>query len=131
MSIKTHLSALIQLAGADEELAEKEKELIYLIGKSNGLDSGEIDYLMNNPQQLDSVGSLNDDDKFEILYNIVQLMKVDNEIFLSEIKFCEDVAQKLGFNRKVISELSANIYSDPSITADRKMLKEKAMKYKD
>ncbi len=131
MSIKTHLSALIQLASADEDLADKEKELIYLIGKANGLAAGEIDYLMSNPQELDSASTLSDDDKFELLYNIVQLMKIDNEIFLSEIRFCEDIAAKLGYNRKVISELSANIYADPSITSDRALLKEKVLKYKE
>jgi len=130
MSVKTHLSALIQLASADDDLAEKERDLIFLIGRANGLSENEIKSLMAKPEELHSAGNLSDDEKFELLYNIVQLMKIDSEVFLSEIKFCEDIAEKLGFSRKVITELSANIYSDPSITSDRAMLKEKAMKFK-
>lgn len=130
MSVKTQLSALIQLASADDDLAEKERELIFLIGKGNGLSEKEIKDLMSKPEELHSAGNLSDDEKFELLYNIVQLMKIDSEVFLSEIKFCEDIAEKLGFSRKVITELSANIYSDPSITSDRAMLKERVMKFK-
>lgn len=131
MSIKTHLSALIQLASADEDFATKEKDLIYLIGKANGVKKEDIDELMSDPLEIDSVSTLSDDEKFELLYNVVQLMKIDNEIFLSEIRFCENIATKLGFSRKVIAELSANIYADPSITSDRELLKSKVMKYKE
>ncbi|MEQ8807819.1 MAG: TerB family tellurite resistance protein [Imperialibacter sp.] len=130
MSIKTHISALIQLASADDDLADKERELIFLIGESGGLSHKQIEELLENPLDLNIPDSLSDDDRFELLYNVVQLMKIDNEVFLSEIKFCEDVAEKLGFARKVISELSANIYSDPAITSDRALLRQKAMKYK-
>jgi len=130
MSVKTQLSALIQLASADDDLADKERDLIFLIGKGNGLSEAEIKDLMANPDDLHSAENLSDQEKFEMLYNIVQLMKIDSEVFLSEIKFCEDIAEKLGFNRKVITELSANVYSDPSITSDRSMLKEKVMKFK-
>lgn len=130
MSIKSHLSALIHLASADDDLADKERELIFLIGTKGGMSQDEIKALMEDPEELNIPDGLSDDDKFELLYNVVQLMKIDREVFISEIKFCEEVAEKLGFNRKVISELSANIYSDPAITSDRELLKQKAMKFK-
>lgn len=62
------------------------------------------------------------------MYNVVQLMKADGQVFKSEIAFCENVAEKLGYKRKVIGELSSRIYSDPSITGDRELIKAKAQK---
>ena len=56
-------------------------------------------------------------------------MKIDSQVYLSEIKYCEELAEKLGFKRKVISELSSRIYSDPSITADVNSLKKAMGKY--
>jgi hypothetical protein len=50
-------------------------------------------------------------------------------VFLSEIKYSQKMAEKLGFKKTVIAELSSQIYSDPSITADKETLKEKAMKF--
>jgi hypothetical protein len=63
------------------------------------------------------------------LYNVVQLMKIDKEIYLSEIKYCEEVAEKLGFKKAVIAELSSKIYSDPSITSNKDSLKKAVLKY--
>ena len=61
---------------------------------------------------------------------VIQLMKVDGQVFKSEIAFCEGIAKKLGYKSKIVAELSKNIYSDPSITSDREMLREKAAKFR-
>ncbi|MBK8291076.1 MAG: hypothetical protein IPK96_09095 [Flammeovirgaceae bacterium] len=56
-------------------------------------------------------------------------MKSDGQVFKSEIHFCEGIAEKLGYKKAVVGELSSKIYSDPTITADRKMLIERAHKF--
>lgn len=129
MSIKTQLLALINLAHIDEEFDENEKNLIYVLGKANGVPEAEIDAMIVQPDTVFSIDTLTEDDKFEMLYNVVQLMKIDREVYLSEIKYCEDLAVKLGYKKSVISELSSKIYSDPSITADRNALREAIKKY--
>lgn len=57
------------------------------------------------------------------------MMKIDRKIFKSEIEFCKNVADKLGFKKTVVAELSSKIYGDPAITADRDELKKTAFKY--
>lgn len=130
MSIKSQLSMLIGLANADEDFADNEKDLIMMIGKANGVTEDEIMQLIESPEPMPSLTTLSDDEKFDFLYNVVQLMKVDSQVYLSEIKYCENIAEKLGFKKKVISLLSSKIYSDPSITTDRALLQADAMKYK-
>ena len=65
-----------------------------------------------------------------VIWNVIQLIKIDGEVFNSEFVFSEEIAEKLGYKKKVVSELSKNIYSDPSITADRDMLRSKALKFR-
>jgi hypothetical protein len=72
---------------------------------------------------------MTDEDRFEYLYNIVQLMKIDSQVYLSEIKYCEELAEKLGFKKGVISKLSSKVFTDPSITSNREALKREVMKY--
>lgn len=127
MSIKAKLSTLIQLANADGEFSGEEKRMILMIGKANRVSEEEVNQLIENPEPIPPVSTMTEDDKFEYLYNIVQLMKIDNQVFLSEIKYCEDIAEKLGFKRKVIGALSRQIFSDPAITSDVDSLK-KAMR---
>ncbi|MFT7032470.1 MAG: hypothetical protein ACJA2S_000970 [Cyclobacteriaceae bacterium] len=129
MPIKSQLSMLIKLANIDNDFAEDEKDMIYMVGKANGVPEEEINDLLVHPEALPPVIQMSDDEKFEYLYNVVQLMKIDKEIYLSEIKYCEEVAEKLGFKKAVIAELSSKIYSDPSITANKDSLKKAVMKY--
>jgi len=129
MSIKSQLSMLVKLANIDNDFADDEKEMIFMVGKANGISEEEITGLLENPEPMPPLGAMTDDDKFEYLFNVVQLMKIDKEVFLSEVKYCEEVAVKLGFKKAVIAELSAKVYSDPTIVANRESLKKAVLKY--
>ena len=126
--VKQELSVLIHLASSDGLVAEKEARLIKAVGEANNMDKDEVEALIKTPDPIGNLKTLSDDQKFEYLYNVVQLMKADGQVFKSEIAFCENVAEKLGYKRKVIGELSSRIYSDPSITGDRELIKAKAQK---
>ena len=128
--ITRQLNILIQLATIDGSLATKERKLIEHIARVNNVDDERVKQMLNNPEHIPDLQHLSDDERFEYLYMVIQLMKVDGQVFKSEIVFCEEIAEKLGYNKKVVSELSKNIYSDPSITADREMLRDKALKFK-
>ena len=127
--VKEQLKILVQLAASDNQVAEKEAKLIYTIGMANGVAKEEIGEMLKTPGQAATLENLTDDQKFEYLYNVVQLMKVDGKVFKSEIVFCEDVAAKLGYKKGVVGALSTKIYSDPTITSDRDMVKKKAQSY--
>ena len=129
--VKEQLQILIQLAASDNEVADKEARLIHMIAHVNGISKDEVDLMLKNPSTADatSLATLTEDQKFEYLYNVVQLMKIDGQVFKSEIVFCEELAEKLGYKKGVVGELSSRIFSDPSITADREMLRKKAQKY--
>jgi len=127
--IKDQLNILVQLAASDGMIADKELRLIRTIAEANELSNEEVDELVKNPKPIADLEYLSQDQKFELFYNVIQLMKADGQVFKSEIIFCEDMAERLGYNRKVVAELSSKIYSDPTITADRDKLKEKAQQY--
>ncbi len=127
--IKEQLNILINLATSDRTVGEKESKTIHMIGKANGLTNEEIDSMMKTPQPIGNLSHLSEDQKFENLYHLIQLMKSDGQVFKSEIQFCEEIAEKLGYKKQVVAELSSKIYSDPSITTDRKSLMARAHKF--
>ncbi|MBS0000026.1 MAG: TerB family tellurite resistance protein [Cyclobacteriaceae bacterium] len=126
---KRELSLIIQLAITDNELAEKEEKLIFNLGTLHGIPDDEIRDLIKNPVPIGPVNALSDDEKFQYLYMVIQMMKIDGQIFKSEIEYCKSLAEKLGFKKTVVAELSSRIYSDPSITSDREELKRSAIKF--
>ncbi|MCW5910668.1 MAG: TerB family tellurite resistance protein [Cyclobacteriaceae bacterium] len=127
--IKEQLNVLINLAASDRSVGEKEAKVIHMIGKANGLSKDEVENMMKSPQPIGDLSSFSEDQKFENLYHLIQLMKSDGQVFKSEIHFCEQIAEKLGYKKGVVGELSSRIYSDPTITADRKLLFERAHKF--
>lgn len=128
---KNQLNILIQLATIDSNLAGRELKLIESVARANGLSEEDIKELLRKPEPIGDLSTLSDDERFEYLYLVIQLMKVDGQVFKSEIDFCEKIAEKLGYKKQVVAELSKNIYSDPKITADRDMLKQKALRFLD
>jgi uncharacterized membrane protein YebE (DUF533 family) len=126
---KAELNVLINLAASDRNVAEKESKLIHTIGKANGISKDEINRMLESPQPIENLHTLTPDQKFEHLYFLIQLMKMDGQVFRSEVVFCEQIAEKLGYKKAVVAEISQHVYSDPSITADRDMIKKKADKF--
>ena len=125
---------LVRLALCDQTFSDIEKGLIISIGKAQHLSEEEIQAIITEELSQKSTfnmqfNALSFDDKFEYLYNIIQLMKIDQKVFLSEIRFCEQMSENLGFDKKVVKKLSSRIYADPSVTADRHNLKKLAQKF--
>ena len=128
---RNQLKMLIKLAGADESIAENEQNMIYHIAQAYQLERSDVDEMIKNKEEfeLGSLETLSNDQKFEYLYNVVQLMKVDRQVFLSEIRFCQRIAERLGFKKSVVAEFSSKIYGDPSITTDKEGLNEDMLKF--
>lgn len=126
---KAELNILINLAASDSKIEERESKLIHMVAKANGISKEEVGDMIKNPQPISTMSALTSDEKFEHLYYLIQMMKMDGQVFKSEITFCEQIAEKMGYKKGVVAELSQHIYSDPSITSDRDMLRKKAEKF--
>ena len=127
---KAQLSMLLQLATIDNELAGKESKWLQKIGLGMGMDEKEIQEVFRKPDTPPaSFTHLSAEERFEYLYNLIQLMKIDGKVFFSEIDFCKRAAEQLGYRSSVVKALSGSIFGDPAITADRGQLMKKAQKY--
>jgi uncharacterized membrane protein YebE (DUF533 family) len=126
---KNELNILINLAASDSRIEEKESKLIHMVAKANGISAEEVEAMIKNPKPITNVSAMTTDEKFEHLYYLIQMMKMDGQVFKSEIVFCEQIAEKMGYKKGVVGELSQHIYSDPSITSDRELLRKKAEKF--
>jgi len=126
---KKQLSLMIQLAISDNRLSEREERLIFNLGKLHNISEAEVKELIKTPEPIGPIEALTNDEKFQYLYMVIQMMKIDRKIFKSEVEFCKDLADKLGFKKGVVAELSSKIYSDPVITSDREELMKSAFRY--
>ena len=126
---RTQLNILVQLAKVDGIVVQDEIDLIKKIGEANGMTSEEVGNCFDNPDDTEDIEKLSDDEKYEYLYNIVQLMKIDGRLYKEEMKFCARVAGRMGYEEDVLFELMMKIYSDPHISTDKEGLKDTIQKY--
>lgn len=124
------ISLLAQLSKVDNDLDQLEINMIHYIGKLHGFSEAQIDSVIDKPTKVGDLSSLEDDVRFEYLFNLVQLMKIDGRVTNSEIDYCEKLALRLGYRVGVISELSSYIYKDPKITTDKEILKKIAASFR-
>lgn len=127
--IKEQLNILINLAVSDKLIDDREVKTIHMIGKAGGLSREEVDEMIKHPKSIGDLSTFTEDQKFENLYQLILMMKSDGQVFRSEVHFCESIAERLGYRKEVISELATKVYSDPSITSDRRSLMARAHKF--
>jgi hypothetical protein len=99
---KKQLNILIQLAEADKHFAKIEREMIFKIARERNFPEESVNELIRNPEPIDSLGALSNDQKFEYLISSIELVFIDQNVFESEIIFCKNIAIKLGFKKNVI-----------------------------
>ena len=123
MSATAQLRLLINLALVDGEVTDRERKFVTNIGKANGLSPQDVEYMFHNTGEVSVPTDLSDDEKFDYLLSLVQLMKIDERLYRDEIKYCGNVAAKLGYGKEVMVELMLKV-SATMMSAEKEALKE-------
>jgi len=134
MSKLEKFRTMIRLALVDDQFETKEKAYIKELAQMHNVSSEDLDQLIteeleNKKAYAPVLTNLDHDGKIEVLADLVRMMKVDGEVYLSEIKFCEAIAQNLGFKQKSIGFLSENIHKDPKIAPNWMRIQNGMKKY--
>jgi hypothetical protein len=109
MSALTQMKLLISLAQIDGNVADREKNYIVNIGRANGIYPDEILPLFNERHELVIPEDLNKDQRFNIIFNLVQLMKIDERMYKEEILFCSKVAGNLGYDQEAMFDFLLHV----------------------
>ncbi len=105
------MKLLINLAKVDGQVADKEKNYLINIGRANGIYPDEMYPLFTQSHDVIVPANLSDDQKFDLLFTLVQLMKLDERMYREEIAFCGQVATKLGYDKNVMFEFLSQVKS--------------------
>jgi hypothetical protein len=122
------LKLLVNLARIDGDMAEREKLYITNIGKANGFPESSVATLFYHSHDVIIPDNLTDDQRFNYIFSLVQLMKIDERLYQDEIKFCTKIAERLGYDQSVMVELLLKV-RNPSDEKEQKELQEIAKKH--
>jgi hypothetical protein len=129
MSTLSQLKLLISLAQIDGKVAGPERAYITNIGKANNLSDSDIEILFDQRHQLVVPVQLTDDQKFDYIFSLVQLMKIDERMYKEEMMFCAKIADNLGYDSQAMFELMLHVKAGEMGPDEVSDLKESIQKY--
>jgi hypothetical protein len=123
------MKLLVNLAQADGIVADRERNYIINIGRANGLYPDQILPLFEREHKLFVPNGMTADEKFDCIYSLVQLMKIDERMYQEEIRFCSVVATKLGYEPQALFELMLQVKTTEMAKAELEALKKLTTKF--
>ena len=123
------MKLLISLAQIDGKVADRERNYIINIGRANGIYPDQVVPLFTQRHEVIVPQNLNDDHKFEYIFSLVQLMKIDERMYREEILFCSKIASSLGYDKEVMFELMLHVKSFAMKEDEMSVLKESIQKF--
>jgi uncharacterized tellurite resistance protein B-like protein len=123
-TVKSHMKNLIEMAAADGNFMDVEYELLKNIAKQNGISEGQLKDIKNNPSEIKFEVPKDTTERFRQLYDLVQMMSIDNEVHPDEAKLCNLFAIRFGYQRDSVKELieviRANIKNGQNVSETMK-----------
>ena len=129
MPALNQMKLLISLAQIDGTVAPRERNYIINIGRANNFYPDQVVPLFDQRHNLIVPEDLNDDQKFDYLFSLVQLMKIDERMYREEIMFCSKIAATLGYDQQVMFELLLHVKAVAMTEEEMVELKKLVQKY--
>lgn len=103
------LKLLVNLARIDGDVTERERKYIANIGAANAVAPGEVNALFEQEHEELIPADLTPEQKFNYIFSLVQLMKIDERLYKDEIQYCSKIASRLGYEEPVLFELLLHV----------------------
>ncbi|NEM97110.1 tellurite resistance TerB family protein [Pontibacter burrus] len=107
--LKSHLTNLGALAKIDGHLDPAEINFIISIGTRHGMRASEVKDLLAGTDRVKPQLPSNDSERFDQLYDLVEMMLADGIVDENEMDFCMHMAERLGFKKSVVGVLVRKI----------------------
>lgn len=102
---QSHMKNLIEMAAADGQFHDAEKELLKQIARKNGITESQLSDIQKHPEKVKFEVPQDSLQKFRQLYDLVNMMGVDNHIHSDEQDLANLFAIKFGYKREIAREL--------------------------
>ena len=127
--IKGHLLNLAALAKADGHIDEREMSFIISVGQKNGLNEKKVKALVSGSKGLSTDLPTNDSERFDQIFDLVDMMLADGVVDETEMDFCIMMAGKLGFRKAIVGVLVRKISMGVKDGVPRERIKEESLQF--
>jgi uncharacterized tellurite resistance protein B-like protein len=126
---KSHIMNLVQLAKADGKISKSESGLLIKIGERNGVSAEEVFEMVDASDDFFYKKPETDGQRFEQLYDLVEMMRIDGEVSPKELAYTIEIAEKMGVRKAVAWILVQSLVDGMALELPKDELKAKAAEY--
>lgn len=126
---KGNMKNLIALAKADGVVADSELKMLYAVGKKLGMKEDDVNAAIQDSSKIEYKIPGNDSERFDHLYELIEMMLVDGAIEENEIDFCIEISENLGFKKSVVGVLVRKVSIGIQNGVDKETLKREAQNF--
>lgn len=105
----SHIKNLLVLSGKDGQITKSELDLIFAIAVEKGISPKEFQRIASRPESISFYPPDSYQERIEQLIDLVKVMLVDGEIDEGEMLYCKSMAEKLGFNHRIIDKIVRDV----------------------
>lgn len=127
--LKSHLTNLGALAKIDGHLDPSEINFIVSIGTRHGMKPKEVKSLLAGADKVVPQLPTNDSERFDQIYDLVEMMLADGIVDENEMDFCISMAVRLGFKKAVVGVLVRKISVGVKDGLTREQIKQDAQAF--
>ena len=127
--IQGHLQNLAVLAKADGHIDDREMNFIIAVGKKNGMSADKVKALVSGSKGMSSDLPTNDSERFDQIFDLVDMMLADGIVDDTEMDFCIMMAEKLGFRKAIVGVLVRKISQGVKDGHPRERIKEESNQF--
>ncbi|RIJ42717.1 TerB family tellurite resistance protein [Pontibacter oryzae] len=127
--LKSHITNLGALAKIDGHLDPAEMNFIISIGKKHGMKADDVRNLVAGVKATESQLPTNDSERFDQIYDLVEMMLADGIVDETEMDFCINMASKLGFKKSIVGVLVRKITMGVKDGLTRDSIKQEAQSF--
>lgn len=126
----TQIKALVNLSAADGTLAEKEKNFIMNIGKAHDIRETDLEELLRQKHDVIIPEDLSEEHRFDFIFSLIQLMKIDERMYKEELSFCAQIVEKLGYDKQVMFDLLLHVHSGEMPEDEKSWVRDLTRRYR-
>ena len=105
VGVKSHMKNLIEVAMVDGHFDSTEKSLLDSIAKKYSVSPRELQSIHDDPSAIQFEVPTNEAHKFEQLFDLVNMMVIDEYTDKEELRLCGLFARKFGYQESKSDEL--------------------------
>ncbi|MHC2990930.1 hypothetical protein OB13_04780 [Pontibacter sp. HJ8] len=127
--LKSHITNLGALAKVDGHLDPSEMNFIISIGQKHGMKAQDVRGLISNMDRVKTQLPTNDSERFDQIYDLVEMMLADGIVDENEMEFCINMAARLGFRKAIVGVLVRKISMGVKDGLTREAIKQEAQAF--